>query len=356
MCCLLVSNGMDAKSFDKLTVDAVRAVAPAVVSVVVSKYLPRMHDINPSQLFNPFIMGDVEDGAGQKVKVGGGSGFIVHPSGLILTNKHVVFDPDAEYAVVLNEGSEHPAKVLSRDPINDIAVLKIEGSGFSHATLANGEGVQLGQTVLAIGNALGLFSNSVSKGIISGIARSISASLGGAPDAHMEQLRGVIQTDVAINQGNSGGPLINLDGEVVGINTAVIFGAQNIGFALPISWARSDLEDIIEHGRIIKPYLGLMYVMLTPELARRYSLPADHGAMVIRDHRPDAHAVLAGSPAAKAGIKEHDIVVKLDGKDIAAGADLTDMLQKHKVGDTITLTVLRAGREHECSVTLTERV
>lgn len=346
---------MDAKTYDKLPVEAVKKVAPAVVSIVVSKYLPRMHDISPSQLFNPFMMGDVEDGAGQKVKVGGGSGFIVHPSGLILTNKHVVFDADAEYAVVMNDGSEHPAKVLSRDPINDIAVLKIEGSNLPHATLANGNGVELGQTVLAIGNALGLFSNSVSKGIISGIARSISASLGGAPGAHMEQLRGVIQTDVAINQGNSGGPLINLEGEVVGINTAVIFGAQNIGFALPISWAKGDLEDIIAHGRIIKPYLGLMYVMLTPELAHRYSLPADHGAMVIRDHRPDAKAVLADSPAAKAGLKEHDIVVKLDGVDIAPGSDLTDLLQKHKVGDAVALSYLRDGKEHECTIELAER-
>jgi len=346
---------MDAKSYDKLAVDAVRKVAPAVVSVVVSKYLPRIHDINPAQLFNPFIMGDVEDGAGQKVKVGGGSGFIVHPSGLILTNKHVVFDTEAEYTVVLNDASEHPCKVLSRDPINDIAVLKIDGTGLPHAELAPSGTVELGQTVLAIGNALGLFSNSVSKGIISGISRSISASLGGAPGAHMETLRGVIQTDVAINQGNSGGPLINLDGQVVGINTAVIFGAQNIGFALPIDWAKGDLDDIITHGRIIKPYLGLMYVMLTPDLARRYSLSSESGAMVIRDHRPDASAVLVDSPAAKAGLKEHDIIIRLDGTDIAPGADLTDMLQKHKAGDSISLTYLRDGKEHECSVTLTER-
>jgi serine protease Do len=171
----------------------------------------------------------------------------------------------------------------------------------------------------------------------------------------MEQLRGVIQTDVAINQGNSGGPLINLEGQVVGINTAVIFGAQNIGFALPINWAKSDLDDILKHGRIIKPYIGLMYVMLTPELSHRYSLSSDHGAMVIRDHRPDAKAVLEGSPAAKAGLKEHDIITHLDGTEIQAGADLTDMLQKHGVGDTIKITFLRDGKAHEGEVTLAER-
>ncbi len=346
---------MKSSEYDKLPIEAVRKVTPCVVSIVVSKYMPRMHDINPSKLFNPFIFGDVEDGAKQKVKVGGGSGFIVHADGLVLTNKHVVFDADAEYIVIMNDLSEHPAKVLSRDPINDIAVLRIEAKNLPHVQMASIDQIELGQTVLAIGNALGMFSNSVSKGIISGLSRSISASLGGAPGGHMENLRGVIQTDVAINQGNSGGPLISLDGKVVGINTAVIFGAQNIGFAIPIDWAKSDLKDIIAHGRIIKPYLGLMYVMLTPELAKQYALPVDHGAMVIRDHRPDAVAVLADSPADKGGVKEHDIVVALNGKKIQAGKDLTDLLQAHRVGDTIRLTVLRDKKEHVCEVTLQER-
>ena len=345
----------DAKTFDKLAIDAVKKVSPSVVSVAVSKYLPRMRDIGPAELFDPFMLGDAEDGAGQKVKIGGGSGFVAHPDGLILTNKHVVFDTDAEYSVVLNDGSEHPAKVLSRDPINDIAVLKIDAKGLPALELASSKDIELGQTVIAIGNALGLFSNTVSRGIVSGLARSISASLGGSPDALMENLRGVIQTDVAINQGHSGGPLIDLDGRVVGINTAVIFGAQNIGFAIPIDWAKSDLKDIIEHGRIIKPFLGLTYVMLTPEIAKRYSLPRDHGAMVIRDRRPGAEAVLAGSPAHKAGLKEHDIVTKLDGKELAAGADLMDLLQKYKVGESVKLTFLRRDHEHDCEVTLEER-
>jgi serine protease Do len=344
---------MDAKTYDKFTIDAVKKVAPCVVSIVVSKYLPRMHDISPAQLFNPFMFGDVEDGAKQMVQVGGGSGFIVHPDGLVLTNKHVVFDADAEYTVLMNDGSEHPAKVLSRDPINDLAVLKIEGKGLPHAELAASDEIELGQTVLAIGNALGMFSNSVSKGIISGLARSISASLG--TGGHMEQLRGVIQTDVAINQGNSGGPLINLDGKVVGINTAVIFGAQNIGFAIPIDWAHADMEDILAHGRIIKPFLGLMYVMITPDLAKKYGLPRTAGAMVIRDRRPDAVAVLADSPADKAGIKEHDIITHLNDAEIQAGKDLTDLLQAYKVGDSVKVRLLRNGAEQECSVVLQER-
>jgi serine protease Do len=349
---------MDAGEHDKLTIDAVRRVAPAVVSIAVSKYLPRLRDISPSDLFNPFIMGGEEDGAGQKMQIGGGSGFFVHPNGLVVTNKHVVFDSQAEYSVVLTDGSEHEAKVLSRDPVNDIAILKVQpadGAKFPYARLATRGAVQLGQTVIAICNALGLFSNTVSKGIISGLSRSISASLGGAPGALTETLRGVIQTDVAINQGNSGGPLINLDGEVIGINTAVIFGAQNIGFALPIDWAKGDLQDILDHGRIIKPYLGLMYVMLTPDLAKRYDLPRQYGAMVIRDHRPDAQAVLADSPAKKAGLKEHDIITHLNDTELDGKMDLMDLLQKHKVGDTVALKYLRGGKEKSCEVTLQER-
>jgi serine protease Do len=349
---------MDAAAFDKLPIEAVKKAAPCVVSVVMSKYVPRLYDVNPGSFFNPFMLGREEDGAGQKVKVGGGSGFVAHADGIILTNKHVVFDPQAEYTVVMNDLKEYPAKVLSRDPINDIAVLKIEAKGLKACSLASSHDLHLGQTVIAIGNALGLFSNSVSKGIVSGLSRTISAALGGESmeePAHVENLRGVIQTDVAINQGNSGGPLINLNGEVVGINTAVIFGAQNIGFAIPIDWAKADLADIIVHGRIIKPYLGLMYVMLSPELARRYSLPVEYGAMIIRDHRPDAKAVLADSPAQKAGLQEHDIITQVDGKEIEGAMDLMDLVQERKVGELLKVTYLRDHKDQKCEVKLEER-
>jgi S1-C subfamily serine protease len=344
---------MDAQAYDKKTVEAVRKVAPSVVSIVISKYLPRMQDLGPSGFLNPFLWGQMEDGAKEKVKVGGGSGFIVSPDGLILTNKHVVFDPDAEYAVVMADGTEHSATVLSRDPINDIAMVKIETADLPYLKLGSSRKLEPGQTVIAIGNALGMFSNSVSRGIISGLSRTISASMG--TGEHTENLRGVIQTDVAINQGNSGGPLVDLDGHVVGINTAVIFGAQNIGFALPIDWAKGDLTDILEHGRIIKPFLGLTYVMLNEDIAKRYGLPAHAGALVIRDHRPDAIAVLSGSPAQKAGIKEHDIVTKVNDTTLKSTDDLTDLLQSYGVGDILTLTYVRDSKEHTCKVTLQER-
>src|SRR3990167_1312458 len=330
--------------YDKLPIEAVRKVAPSVVSVVISKFLPKIkgvYGMPGSPFSNPFLFGEVEDGQKEKISVGGGSGFIVHPDGLILTNKHVVFDQDAEYTVITTNLEEYQAKVLSRDPINDIAVLKVNAKGLPAVHLGNSGKLELGQTVLAIGNALGIFSNTVSRGIISGLSRSISAALG--TDGAMEHLRGVVQTDVAINQGNSGGPLINLNGEIIGINTAIIAGAQNIGFSIPINWAKQDLEDIIKYGRIVKPYLGLQYVKLDKKLQKQYSLPVDYGALVVRDHRPDSVAIVPNSPAARAGIKENDIILELDGEKISD--ELQDMLQKFSAQSEVELTVLRKDQQ-----------
>jgi len=339
--------------YDRLSIESVKKVAPSVVSIVISKYVSQIKSLSPAPFFNPFFFGDVEEGAKEKIKVGGGSGFIVHPDGLILTNKHVVFDPDAEYTVLTTDDQEYPAKVISRDPINDIAVLKIQAKGLPVVRLGNSSKLELGQTVIAIGNALGMFSNTVSKGIVSGLSRSISASLG--EKGQMEHLRGVLQTDVAINQGNSGGPLINLDGEVVGINTAIIYGAQNIGFSIPINWAKQDLEDIIKHGRIIKPFIGLQYVMLNKELQKKYSLPTDFGAMVVRDHTPGSIAIVKDSPAEKAGVKENDVILELNGGKLTEQIDFSDMLQKCKVGEEIELTVMRGDKKLKLTATLEER-
>ena len=344
---------MDSHNHDKLTIEAVKKVAPSVVSIVISKYLPKIKGIYPTPFFNPFFFGEVEEGQKQKVSVGGGSGIIVHPDGLILTNKHVVFDPDAEYTVITIDGEEYPARVLSRDPINDVAVIKINTKGLSAARLGNSSKLELGQTVIAIGNALGMFSNTVSKGIISGLSRSISAALGS--DGAMEHLRGVLQTDVAINQGNSGGPLINLDGEIIGINTAIIAGAQNIGFSIPINWAKQDLEDIIKYGRIVKPFIGLQYIMLNKDLKKQYDLPTDCGALVVRDHTPGAVAVVPHSPAEKAGIKENDIILELNSEKLTDKVDFSDTLQKCKVGDKIELSILRKNQHLKFKAVLEER-
>lgn len=344
---------MNSKEYDKLAVEAVKKVSPGVVSVVISKYLPKMKATMPSPFPFPFAFGQ-GDGEKEKTRVGGGSGFIVHPDGLVLTNKHVVFDPEAEYAVVTEDFKEYAARVISRDPINDIAVLKINAAKLPTVQLGNSHRIELGQTVIAIGNALGMFTNTVSKGIVSGLSRTISASLGSGGET--EHLRGVLQTDVAINQGNSGGPLITLDGEAIGINTAIIYGAQNIGFAIPINWAKQDLEDIIKHGRIIKPFLGLMYLMLNEKIKNQYGLPVDHGALVVREtHIPNSVAIVPGSPADKAGLKENDIITAIENEEIKADQDLRDLLQKHPIGEELTVTYLRQGKEMKTRVTLEER-
>jgi S1-C subfamily serine protease len=349
---------MDSTQYDSLPIEAVKKVFPGVVSIVISKFIKDLKGpmaaipgFPPMQgnLFGP----EAGPNPDEKVKVGGGSGFIVHPDGLILTNKHVVFDTDAEYTVITNDGQEYAGKVIARDPVSDIAVVKIEATGLPVVRLGNSTKLELGQTVIAIGNALGMFRNSVSKGIVSGMARSISAALG--TGGEMEHLRGVIQTDVAINQGNSGGPLINLDGEAIGINTAIIFGAQNIGFAVPINWAKADLEDVIKYGRIIKPFLGILYIMLNKKYQNQYHLARDRGALVIRDHRPNSVAVVPGSPADRAGIKENDIITHVNGQELKEEMELSEELQKLKVGDEIELTYLRDGQEMKAKTVLEER-
>ena len=352
---------MDSTQYDALPIAAVKKVYPGVVSIVISKYMPQIQGNIPLPLMqfpNPFGFGQTPaEGApptsGEKVKIGGGSGFVVQADGLILTNKHVVFDADAEYTVVTDDGKEYAGKVLARDPLSDIAVVKIEAQDLCVVKLGDSSKLELGQTVIAIGNALGMFKNSVSKGILSGMSRTISAALG--TDGEMEHLRGVLQTDVAINQGNSGGPLINLDGEAVGINTAIIFGAQNIGFAIPINWAKQDLDDIAKYGRIVKPFLGLLCLPLNKKFQNQYHLVRDKGALVVRDHRPNSVAVVPGSPADRAGIKENDIITHVNGDEIPEDTDLVELLKKLKVGDEIELTILRASQELKVKTVLEER-
>lgn len=352
---------------EKQTIDVITTAAPAVVSIVMSKLMPRFQD-NPfhptggpfGEFGSSLPEEEIENSLNldpkapkEKVKVGGGSGFIVGKDGLVLTNKHVVFDADAEYTIVTNEGKEYLGHVVSRDPITDVAVLKIEAKGLPVVTLGNSDHIKIGQTAIAIGNALGMFSNSVSKGIISGLGRKISAALG--QEGEMEHLRNVIQTDVAINQGNSGGPLINLDGEVVGINTAIIYGAQNIGFSIPINAAKRDLDDILSSGRIIRPYLGLRYVTINKELQSKYKLAVDYGALVIKDHIPGSEAVIKGSPAHKAGIKENDIILTINDEKISEDYDIADFIENSKVGDTVQLTYIRNDKKLKAETILQER-
>ena len=347
--------------YENQIISAVRKVMPAVVNVVVAKDLEEVTKelpFDPSQL-NPYEQAMLEDKLRHaprdedgRIKVGGGSGFIISSEGVILTNKHVVTEPHAAYSILTTDGKKHSTKVLSFDPINDIAILKIDGKNLPTVPLARSPKLELGQTVIAIGNALGEFSNSVSTGVVSGLSRLITATTDMM--GHQEKLRGLIQTDAAINPGNSGGPLINMEGEAIGINAAIVFGAQNIGFAIPIERARRDLEEIKKFGHIRRPFLGIRYLILNPAIQQHFQLPIDHGALIVNEGVPGDVAVIPGSAADKAGFKEFDVVLTCNDKKISEEVTLDDILAEHTIGDTITMKLLRNGKEISSKLTLEE--
>jgi len=337
-------------------INAVKKTSPAVVSIIITKDLPVIEQYwsNPfEEFFGPgfeFQIPQYRQEGTKKQEVGGGTGFIVSSNGLILTNKHVVSDEAAEYTVLTNEGEKIPAKVLALDPFQDIAIIKIEKNNLPTVTLGDSGNLEIGQTVIAIGNALGEFRNTVSVGVISGLQRNVVASGGG----ESEEIEDVIQTDAAINPGNSGGPLLNLRGEVIGINVAMASGAENIAFSIPINNAKKALKDVEEKGRIIYPYLGIRYIPITKDIQTSNKLPVDYGALVQRGQNAGELAVIPGSPADKAGIEENDIILELSGQKIDQNHSLAILIRKFKVGDEITLKILHKGTEKEIKVVLEE--
>jgi len=345
-------------SQEEAVIKVVNNNSPAVVSIIITKDLPiiEQYYINPFEEFfgpdNPFgfEIPQYRQKGTQKQEVGGGSGFIISSDGLILTNKHVVLDEKADYTVLTNDGKKYTAKVLAKDPVQDLAVLKIEGSNFPFVKLGDSSKLQIGQTVIAIGNALGEFRNTVSVGVISGLGRTITASGGGM----VETIEDVIQTDAAINQGNSGGPLLNLKGEVIGINTAMASGAQNIGFAIPINKAKKDIEQVKAQGKITFPFLGVRYVLIDKEIKEKNNLPVDYGALVARGQQGES-AIFPNSPAEKAGLKEGDIILEFNGEKITTSNTLAKIITKYNPGDRITLKILRENKEKTIEVTLSER-
>jgi serine protease Do len=349
------------------TVQIVKKVSPSVVSIIISKDLPkiRKYYIQPfDEFMNPFgspIPQFRKEGM-QKVKIGGGSGFFVDSSGIILTNRHVIMAPDVEYTVITYDEKEYKAEVLARDPVNDIAIIKlkdVKGKKFPVLELGDSEQIELGEDVVAIGNALGAFQNTVSTGVISGLSRFITAADG--MSGQMAQLRGLIQTDAAINPGNSGGPLLDYNGKVIGISTAVVMGAQNIGFAIPINNAKKDLEDVKKHGRLIQPFLGVRYILINKAVQQafaqkyRISLPVDYGALIIGEPAPDATAIVPGSPAQKAGLMEHDIVLEFNKKKVDDKNPLQELIYKANVGDIVEVKLLRGDKVGSVQIKLEER-
>ncbi|MEA3249931.1 MAG: trypsin-like peptidase domain-containing protein [Patescibacteria group bacterium] len=348
-------------SEEERRVAVVERAMPAVVSVVVDKDVPVFEQYyqNPfgdDDFFGQFFnVPQYRQKGTERQQVGAGTGFIVSTDGLIVTNKHVVLDEDADYTVITSDGEKHEATVLGRDPANDLAVLKIEpseGAELPFISLGLDE-PRVGQSVIAIGYALGRFSNTVSTGIVSGLQRDITAS--DPSGAHMESLYDVIQTDAAINPGNSGGPLLNLEGEAIGISVAVEQGAQGIGFAIPIRDVKQVVDSVLATGHIARPFLGVRYVMITEAMAEQNQLPVGYGALIVRGETQMDLAVVPGSPADLAGIMENDIILELNGEKLTAENPLFLMVRDLTVGDTVTLKVLHKGEDVDVEATLIER-
>jgi len=328
-------------------IDIVKENSPSVVSVVAYKDVPVYEQTYQQDFF--FIIPKLEQKGTERQQVGAGTGFIVSSDGLILTNKHVVSDKEAEYVVIMTDNKEYNAKVLARDPVQDLAIMKIEGgNSFKPLKLGSVDDIQIGQTVIAIGNALGRFQNTVSVGVISGLGRTIVAT---GPDFATERLEDIIQTDTAINRGNSGGPLINLKGEVVGINTAVSTEGENIGFAISIDKAKRSIEQVKTLGRISYPYMGVRYIILNKEISKARDIEVDYGALIVGDNEP---AVVDGSPAQKAGIKEGDIILEINGEKITEDNSLAKIISKYNPFESLNLKILRDGQEIYLNIILGE--
>ena len=358
-------------SQEEKIIQAVKSVSPAVVSIIISKDVPIMEQ----RFVNPF--GDIEQLFGQpfgfsipeyyqkgteKKEVGGGTGFIVSEDGMILTNKHVVSDEKAEYTVFTNDGKKFLAKVLARDQVQDIAIIQVvqgENIKFPTVQLGDSENLQIGQSVIAIGNALGEFKNTVSVGVVSGLGRTITASGG---DEVAETLEGIIQTDAAINRGNSGGPLLNLKGDVIGMNTAVVSDAQSLGFTIPINKAKRDIEQIKTLGKLAYPFIGIRYVLIDEEIQKERNLAVDYGAWITSWYRQSSQwvqskdqAVVSGSAAAQAGLKENDIVLEFDKDKVTKDNSLGKIIDKYNPGDKVVLKVLRGKEEKTFEIILGDR-
>lgn len=307
--------------------DVVEKAKPSVVSIVTSGSTNRM--------------GYTAQAAG--------TGIVISKDGYVLTNRHVVSNASTA-SVAMSDGTTYEnVKIVGTDPLNDLAFLKISGAkDLKPATLGDSKTVRIGQGVVAIGNALGQYQNTVTSGIVSGLGRPVLASSDGS-GRDAENLSDLIQTDAAINSGNSGGPLLNLQGQVIGINTAVASDAQSIGFAIPVGAAKGMLKHLLATGKVERAIVGVQYVSITPEVREEYKLSVSQGDLVTAT---SGSAVQANGPAAKAGIREKDIITKVNGVEVGPGRSISTLVGEFKPGDKVTLTILRDGKTRDVTLTL----
>jgi len=309
---------------ESATISLVEEASPSVVSI-----------LKRQVLFDFFSGQEMVDESGI------GTGFVIDSNGIIITNKHVVSGEAASYSVLTNDEQTYQVEEINLDPVNDIAILKINAENLPALELGDSDNLKVGQTVVAIGNALGRFSNTVTKGVVSGIGRGITAS--GGSGRGSEMLENIIQTDAAINPGNSGGPLLNLSAQVVGVNVAMAKGAENIGFSIPINLVKPVLQNFKEHGRIVRPYLGVKY--------RPAYKKADDSKLRFVYF---IEQVVKDSPAEKAGLKPGDAILEINGRASSNKVDLGAEVAKMQVGDLLTLRVDRAGKEVTIEARLAE--
>lgn len=323
---------------ENLVIDVVKSVGPSVITVGVHSS-PNRQSIDPfSFFFGRPQQPETEDSDDIKYI---GSGFVVDGNGLIVTNKHVVSDTESEYVIVNDQGESFEVEQIYRDPLNDIAILQIQNNTLPPVELGDSSQLEVGQFVIAIGTALGEFRNTVTTGVVSGLGRGITA---GSPfEGFVERLDNVIQTDAAVNPGNSGGPLLNSAGQVIGVNTAVAAGGQNIAFTIPINIVKESLQNFNETGQFNRPFIGVAYTMISPQSAAANDVP--QGAFV--------QEVVEGSPAQAAGLQEGDIITKVDGQAVRdENGGLAGSIAGNQVGDQISVEYFRNGETTQVEITL----
>ena len=318
-------------SEESVVIDVADKASPAVVTVGIKKTQKFLRGGSASPLFDPWGIFNAPQVDEKQIERDIGTGFIVRSDGLIVTNRHVVDDREAEYVVFTNDNKQLKVDKIDRDPINDLAILKVEATNLPTMELGDSSKLKVGQFAIAIGTALGEFRHTVTTGVISGLGRGITA--GDVMGSSSEELENVIQTDAAINPGNSGGPLLNSLGQVIGVNVAVSQQGQNIGFALPINLVKEALDNFTNRGGFgTRGFLGVQYKMITQEAALLNDVP--RGALLT--------LVQEGAPADKAGLQKGDVVIKVDGKVLSDQENgLASILVNKKAGDTVEVEYYR---------------
>jgi serine protease Do len=329
----VISNGTDGNTTVTEEESSIAAVAekvsPSVVSIV---------GVTQTQSYFRTSSGE-----------SAGTGIIVSSDGYVMTNNHVI-ENASDISIVDSNGARYnDVEIIGRDPLNDIAFLKISSdTTFTAAELGNSATLRIGQQVVAIGNALGQYSNTVTSGIVSGTGRPITAQ---GSNGQTETLTDLIQTDTSINPGNSGGPLVNMAGQVIGINTAIVEDANGIGFAIPVNATKGILEGVLENGEVTRAYLGVNYLSVTPDVAEEYDLSVSEGAYIYASG--NANPVAANSPASHAGLEAGDIITKIGDSTLGKAGSLSSVIGQYRPGSTVTLTYIRDGQTRTTDVTFT---